>query len=131
MWCCLQSGRGRFRVLDIGRLNKLSLLVVDKLKELEERKVEPHQLAAPPPLSLLAPPPLPLEMGGVEDLGSSVKPTWIQEFMNGKWFMETMALYQQDIPCGPSWVASDFEIMSSEHRVAGSISGGKNEKELI
>ncbi|KAI8562879.1 hypothetical protein RHMOL_Rhmol03G0069700 [Rhododendron molle] len=36
------------RELDIGRLNKLSLLIVDKLKELEERKVGSHQLAAPP-----------------------------------------------------------------------------------
>ncbi|KAG5556395.1 hypothetical protein RHGRI_006851 [Rhododendron griersonianum] len=119
------------RELDIGRLNKLSLLVVDKLKELEEREVGPRQLAAPP-LSPPAPPPpplplpLPRETVGVEEyLGSSINPTWIQELMNDNWFMETMAHYQQDIPCGPSWVLSDFGIMPSEHHVAGSVRAGE------
>ncbi|XP_058208085.1 agamous-like MADS-box protein AGL80 [Rhododendron vialii] len=121
------------RELDIGRLNKLSLLVVDKLKELEKREEGLLQLAAPP-LSPPAPPPpplplplpLPCETIGVEEyLGSSINPTWIQELMNDNWFMETMALYQQDIPCGPSWVLSDFGIMPSEHHAAGSVRAGE------
>ncbi|KAI8562877.1 hypothetical protein RHMOL_Rhmol03G0069500 [Rhododendron molle] len=123
------------RELDIGRLNKLSSLVVDKLKELEEREVgpQPRQVEAPP-LSPPTPPPppptpplpLPLETVGVEEyLGSSINPTWIQELMNDNWFMETMALYQQDIPCGPSWVLSDFGIMPSEHHAAGSVRTGE------
>lgn len=111
------------RELDIGRLNELSLLVVEKLKELEEREVGPRQLAAPPPL------PLPRETVGVEEyLGSSINPTWIQELMNDNWFMETMALYQQDIPCGPSWVVSDFGIMPPEHHIAGSVRAGEKEE---
>ncbi|KAF7148133.1 hypothetical protein RHSIM_Rhsim03G0063500 [Rhododendron simsii] len=125
------------RELDIGRLNKLSLLVVDKLKELEEREVGPRQLAAPP-LSPPAPPPppplplpLPCETIGVEEyLVSSINPTWIQELMNDNWFMETMALYQQDIPRSPSWVLSDFGIMPLEHHVAGSVRAGEKEEEL-
>ncbi|KAH7856076.1 hypothetical protein Vadar_032475 [Vaccinium darrowii] len=94
---------------------------------LEEREGGPHQQAmAPPPLP---PPPPPHEMVGVEDLDSLVYPTWIQELMKDNWFAETMEPYQQDIPCGPSWVISDLEIASPEHHVVGNMNAGENDQE--
>ncbi|KAH7855195.1 hypothetical protein Vadar_022289 [Vaccinium darrowii] len=90
---------------------------------LEEREGGPHQQAA------ALPPPPPHEMVGVEDLDKSVYPTWIQELMKDNWFAETMAPYQQDIPCGPSWVISDLGIASPEHHIAGNRNAGENDQE--
>ncbi|KAH7854649.1 hypothetical protein Vadar_016368 [Vaccinium darrowii] len=160
--------------LDVERLKKLRVLVVDKLKDIEERERRPRQLPTPPPppppqaeereggphQQEMAPPPPPPppppplgereegphqqaaappppppppphlhEMVGVEDLDSSVYPTWIQEFMKDNWFAETMAPYQQDIHCGPSRAISDLEIASPEHHVAGNMNASENDQQ--
>lgn len=115
--------------LNIMRLNYLSLLTVDKLKQLEERERARGQ-QAPPLLPLLVPAPAlgpapgMMEVDEVSQAHTSIEATSIEQLMNDNWFMETMPLNWDML--GPTGV-SDMGMPSAP--VVGRMNGD-NEEDL-
>ncbi|PSS15851.1 MADS-box transcription factor PHERES like [Actinidia chinensis var. chinensis] len=118
--------------LDIVILNNLTLLTVDKLKELEEREQAPREQVIPPP------PPPATDNGTLEvkeeeafiqarsrdEFVSSSVSTSIQQLMDDHWFMETMALHQELL--GPSEISD----IGYPPEYAASTSTSENEEKL-